>query len=190
MAPSCEQNALDEAYSLAYEELRKLARAVLRGDRAATLTPTTLVNEVWLKLSRSPQVADTSPLHFRRIAARAMRQVLVDAARRRHSQLHGGGLLKVCFEDSLAVPVAAQELEDVLTLDTALLALGKLSPRQAALVEGRFFGGLSWTESAEALGVSEATVMREWRSARAWLARQMRHRYSRDKSDVDAQEKV
>lgn len=182
MASESDSKALDVAYSLAYEELRKLAGAILRGDRAATISPTALVNEVWLKFCRSPQLAATSPLHFRRIAGRAMRQILVDAARRRQAEMHGGGLLKVAFDDSLSVSAPSQELEDLLTLNNALLALSKLSPRQAVLVEGRFFGGLSWAESAEALGISEATVMREWRSARAWLASQLRHRCLPDAS--------
>ena len=174
MTPAKDHQQLDELYSLAYEELRRLARAVLRSDRAATVTPTTLVNEAWLKLARSPQVADTSPLHFRRIAGRAMRQVLVDAARRRQAQIHGGGLLRVSFDDSIDAPAPARNLQDFLALDEALRALGRISPRQAELVEGRFFGGLSSAESAEALGVSEATVMRDWRAARAWLAVHMR----------------
>ena len=169
------QKLLDETYSIAYEELRRLARAVLRGDRAAAITPTTLVNEAWLKLSRSPQVANTSPLHFRRIAGRAMRQVLVDAARRRQSEIHGAGLVRVTFEESLWNSDPGTDLEDVLALDTALNTLNQLSPRQSQLVEGHFFGGLSWAESAETLGISEATVMREWRVAKAWLACQMRH---------------
>lgn len=175
MASAVDHRALDEIYSLAYEELRKLARAVLRSDRAATLTPTALVNEAWLKLARSPEVAETSALHFRRIAARAMRQVLVDAARRKHSQSRGGHQPQVSFDESLAVFAPIQDLDELLALHAALVVLSKLSPRQAQLVEERFFGGLSWAESAEALGISEATVMRDWRAARAWLACEMRH---------------
>jgi RNA polymerase sigma factor (TIGR02999 family) len=171
---AADHQALNDLYSLAYEELRRLARAVLRSDRAATVTPTTLVNEVWIKLARTPQVAQTSPLHFRRIAARAMRQLLVDAARRRHAQIHGGGLLRVSFCDSLDAPSVGSDLQDLLALDAALSALSKISPRQAQMVEGRFFGGLSSAELAEALECSEAAIMRDWRSARAWLACQMR----------------
>ncbi len=175
MTPAADHQALDQLYSLAYEELRRLARAVLRNDRAAAVTPTTLVNEAWIKLARSPHLAHTSPLHFRRIAARAMRQVLVDAARRRHAQIHGGGLLRVCFDESFEAPAPARDLQDLLALDAALCALSKISPRQAHLVEGRFFGGLSSAELAETLDCSEATIMREWRAARAWLACHMRH---------------
>jgi RNA polymerase sigma factor (TIGR02999 family) len=172
---SLDHQALDRLYSLAYEELRRLARAVLRSDGAASRTPTTLVNEAWLKLARSPEVADTSPLHFRRIAARAMRQVLVEAARRKRSQMRGGGQLHVTFDESLEVLSPSRELGELLSLDAALSALGKIAPRQAQLVEGRFFGGLSWVEAGESLGISEATVMREWRAARAWLAWHMKH---------------
>ncbi len=169
-----DQRVLDQVYSLAYEELRRLAKAVLRSDRAAGVTPTTLVNEAWIKLARSPQVANTSPLHFRRIAARAMRQVLVELARRRQSQMHGGGQIQVTFDESLGGIAPGRNLQQLLALDSALTALSKLCPRQAQLVEGHFFGGLSWAESAQSLEVSEATVMREWRAARAWLAIQMR----------------
>ncbi len=174
MTLTADHQALDQLYSLAYEELRRLARAVLRSDRAATVTPTTLVNEAWIKLARTPHVAQTSPLHFRRIAGRAMRQVLVDAARRRHAQIHGGGLLRVSFCDALDAPGPASDLQDLLALDAALCALGKISPRQAQMVEARFFGGLSSAELAETLQCSEATIMRDWRTARAWLACYMR----------------
>jgi RNA polymerase sigma factor (TIGR02999 family) len=173
-------DALDEVYSLAYEELRRLARAVLRSDRAASLTPTTLVNEAWIKLARSPEVANTSPLHFRRIAGRAMRQVLVEAARRKQSEIRGGGQPHVAFDESLTALPPVRKLSDLLELDAALSALGTISPRQAQLVEGRFFGGLSWAESAESLAISESTVMREWRAARAWLGLELRRGQQRD----------
>lgn len=175
MSSASEQRFFDEVYSLAYEELRKLARAVLRSDPGATLTPTTLVNEAWLKLMRSPQVAETSALHFRRIAARAMRQVLIEAARKKHSQIRGGGQVHISFEHVPAEPAFVQDISGLLALEEALTSLSEFSPRQAQLVEQRFFGGLSWVELAESLEISEATVMREWRAARAWLAGEMRH---------------
>ena len=171
-----QHDALDRVYSLAYEELRRLARAVLRSDQGASLTPTALVNEAWIKLARSPEVAHTSALHFRRIAGRAMRQVLVEAARRKQSQIRGGGVARVTFDESLTMLTPVKQLADLLELDEALATLGTISPRQAQLVEGRFFGGLSWAESAEALDISEATVMREWRAARAWLGCELRSR--------------
>lgn len=167
------RRALDELFSATYEELRRLASSVRRGDPSATLTPTALVNEAWLKLSATPEVADTSALHFKRIAARAMRQVLVEAARRRTAEKRGGGNVAfVTFDD--AVERAATTSEELLALDAALDALGRLSPRQAQLVESRFFGGLDVAEAAASLGVSEATALRDWRAAKAWLAAELR----------------
>jgi RNA polymerase sigma factor (TIGR02999 family) len=175
---AADRSALDEIYSLAYEELRGLARATLRGNRGATLTPTSLVNEVWIKLSSSPQLADTSPAHFRGIAGRAMRQVLIDSIRRKRAQQRGGGEMHVMFEDTMGGLIPSESVEDIMTLDAALTSLSKISPRQAQLVEGRFFGGLSWSESAEVTGISESTVMREWRAARAWLSLEIKARGS------------
>jgi RNA polymerase sigma factor (TIGR02999 family) len=169
-----ERQALDALFSMTYEELRRLASNVLRDDRNATLTPTALVNEAWLKLARAPEVAHTSPIHFKRIAARAMRQVLVEAARRRSSQSRGSGGFRVTFDESLLEAKEPSNAKDILALDTALEGLALISPRQAKLVEERFFGGLDVAESAALLNVSEATIMREWRSARAWLAREIR----------------
>ncbi len=167
-----DRRALDLVFSEAYEELRRLASSVRSGDPSATLSPTALVNEAWLKLAGSPHVAHTSPLHFKRIAARAMRQVLIEAARRRQADKRGGGVVFVTFEDSMGeTSTAADEL---LALDDALDALARLSPRQAMLVEARFFGGLELKETAELLAVSEATIVRDWRAARAWLAAELR----------------
>ncbi len=165
---------VDELFSLAYEELRRLAAVVRRGDPSATLTPTALVNEAWLKLAGSPPVGATSRLHFKRIAARAMRQVLVDAARRRDAAKRGSGQALVTFDDALEQ--AAASSDELLALDTALDALAQLNPRQAAMVESRFFGGLDVAETAELLGVSEATVLRDWRAAKAWLAHELTDR--------------
>jgi RNA polymerase sigma factor (TIGR02999 family) len=165
-----DREALDVLFGIAYAELRRIASGVLRGDANATLTPTSLVNEAWFKLARRPEVAQTSLLHFKRIAARAMRQVLVEAARRRSAQIRGNGSLKVSLDDIEIGASANEKGKDILALDAALDELNRISPRQARLVEGRFFGGLDIEESAESLGVSRATVMREWRSARAWLA--------------------
>jgi RNA polymerase sigma factor (TIGR02999 family) len=172
-APVAERRALDDLFSAAYEELRRLAATVRRGDPAATLSPTALVNEAWLKLADSPAVARTSPLHFKRIAARAMRQVLVEAARRRNADKRGGGAAVVTFDDAMSAIATA---DDVLGLDAALEALAQIEPRQALMVESRFFGGLDVAETAELLQVSEATVLRDWRAAKAWLARELRLR--------------
>ena len=162
------QQAIDEAFSLVYEELRRLATAVRRDDPRATLSPTTLVNEAGLKLAASPPAHFTSRVHFKRIAARAMRQVLIEAARRRHAAKRGGTGATVTFDEALGE--AASWGDDLLGLDEALQDLARLSPRQAQMVEYRFFGGLDVPETAAMLGVSEATVLRDWRAAKAWLA--------------------
>jgi len=167
-----DRRALDELFSVTYEELRRLAASVRRDDPSATLSPTALVNEAWLKLAGTPQVASTSRLHFKRIAARAMRQVLVEAARRRHAEKRGGGQLAVTLDEAL--DVGSTSGDDLLALDEALETLNRLEPRQAWMVESRFFGGLDVTETAQMLGVSEATVLRDWRAAKAWLARELR----------------
>ena len=166
------RRGLDRQFSEAYEELRRLATAVRRNDPTATMTPTGLVNEAWVKLARSPQFVATSKLHFKRIAARAMRQVLIEAARRRHADKRGPDALFVTFDD--AVEQVATTTDELLALDGALTDLARLNPRQAALVEHRFFGGLDVAETATLLGVSEATVLRDWRAARAWLASTLR----------------
>ena len=163
---------LDDLFSAAYEELRRLAAAVKRDDPAATLSPTALVNEAWLKLRQSPHVAQTSRVHFKRIAARAMRQVLIEAARRRRADKRGGDTSFVTFDDSFAD--AATCADDLLALDDALRDLARVEPRQAMLVESRFFGGLDVAETAELLSISEATVLRDWRAAKAWLAHELR----------------
>jgi RNA polymerase sigma factor (TIGR02999 family) len=164
---------LDAVFSAAYDELRRLARAIRRDDAAATIDPTALVNEAWLKLSATPGVVAASPLHFRRIAGRAMRQVLVESARRRHAHKRGGPeAVMVTLDNGLDAALAPSA--DVLVLDSALEELALVEPRQAAMIEARFFAGLSVAETAESLGVSEATVLRDWRVARAWLVDAMR----------------
>lgn len=164
--------ALDDLFSAAYEELRHLAAAVRRDDPSATLSPTALVNEAWLKLRQSPQLAHTSRVHFKRIAARAMRQVLIEAARRRQADKRGGNVALVTFDDS--IQDTATSADDLLALDEALRDLARMQPRQAMLVESRFFGGLDVAETAELLDISESTVLRDWRAAKAWLAHELR----------------
>ncbi len=163
-----QRRALDELFSVTYEELRRLASSVKRGDPSCTLNPTALVNEAWLKLAKYPALGVESPLHFKRIAARAMRQLLIEAARRRHAHKRGDGeAVYVSFEDSLAsTPSSTAEL---LALEDALQELARLDTRQSTIVESRFFGGLEIREIATLLHISEATVLRDWRAARAWL---------------------
>jgi RNA polymerase sigma factor (TIGR02999 family) len=167
---------LDRLFSATYEELRRLASSLRRDDPSATLNPTALVNEAWLKLAAGSGVTAESRLHFKRIAARAMRQVLVEAARRRTARKRGGpDAAFVTFDDALdVVPAQGAGTEVLLALDAALDRLAELSPRQAQMVESRFFGGFDVADTAALLGVSEATVMRDWRAARAWLALELR----------------
>jgi RNA polymerase sigma-70 factor, ECF subfamily len=171
--PVDDRDSLNYLFSATYEELRRLASSVRRGDPSATLNPTALVNEAWMKMAKSPEIAATSPLHFKRIAARAMRQILIEAARRRNARKRGGGRdVTVSFDDSYQKAPSCGE--DLLRLDRALDELARMNPRQAALVESRFFGGLDIPETATLLNVSEATVLRDWRAAKAWLAHELR----------------
>jgi RNA polymerase sigma-70 factor, ECF subfamily len=164
---------LEEMFSAAYEELRRLASAVKRDDRNATLSATTLVNEAFLKLAGAPRFKALSPLHFKRIVARAMRQVLVEAARRRQASKRGGdGIVFVTLDESVVEAITSTT--DLLALDAALERLARLHPRQAEMVVCRFFGGFDVVETAELLDVSEATILRDWRAARAWLAKEIK----------------
>lgn len=164
--------SLDDLFSATYEELRRLAASVRAGDAAATLNPTTLVHEAYLKLAGRLRLVPESELHFKRIAARAMRQVLVESARRRNAQKRGGGVAFVTFDDTADVTDATTD--ELLALDHALKALADAEPRQAQMVEYRFFGGFDMRETAALLQVSESTLLRDWRAARAWLLVQLR----------------
>lgn len=164
------RSRLDAYYTAAYEELRRLASAVGRRDASGTLNPTALVHEAWLKLAQSPDFASESGLHFKRIAARAMRQVLVEAARRRDARKRPDDAVRIEFDENTLGLTTSDRL---LALDDALQALARVSDRQAQVVEARFFGGLTVPEIADAIGVSEVTVMRDWRVARAWLTAEL-----------------
>lgn len=166
------RRALDDLFTATYQELRRLAASVRQSDPSVTLSPTTLVNEAWFKLASSPPASLASQLHFKRVAARAMRQVLVEAARRRHALRRGGDATFVTLDDGLdRTEAGARQL---LALNESLDELARISPRQALMIEARFFGGLDIPETAELLQVSEATVLRDWRTAKAWLARELR----------------
>jgi len=167
---------MDDVFSLTYEELRRLAHTVRGRDPSVTLNPTALVHEVWLKLATSPLFASMSPTHFKRIAARAMRQLLVEAARRRNALKRGGA-----GWEEVAMVNVADFLDEcpscdiqVLALHDALDELSKASPSQALMVELRYFGGLEISEIVEMEKISEATVFRELRAARAWLSLKLR----------------
>jgi RNA polymerase sigma factor (TIGR02999 family) len=159
-----DRGALDEVVPRVYDELRGLARSQLRRQPGATLDATGLVHEAYLKLARSGSLAAVSRCHFLAIAASAMRQILIDRARSASAQKRGGGGAPVTLtERTGGLELRADEL---LALDEAL---AELEPRQRFIVEGRFFGGMEERELAEALGISERTVRREWVKARAWL---------------------
>ena len=167
-----ERKRLDVLFSLTYEELRRLAATVRRGDPSLTLNTTALVNEAWLKLAGSPNFVSVSRLHFMRIAARAMRQLLIEAARRRAAGKRGSCVLMVTLGDIAGD--TKSDADELLALDAALEELAQLNPRQALMVEARFFGGLDASETAALLDVSLATLLRDWRAARAWLSRKLR----------------
>jgi RNA polymerase sigma factor (TIGR02999 family) len=169
-----DRQTLDHLFSVTYEELRALAQRIRRGESSHTLSPTGLVNEAWMKLARSTPPQFQSPLHFRRIAARAMRQLLVEAARRRLAGKRGGdGSVQFVTFDESVHDLAVTETQ-LLALDSALEELATSAPRQAEMIECRFFGGMDVTATATLLEISEATLMRDWRAAKAWLAQALR----------------
>lgn len=170
--PGLDRPELDRLFSATYEELRRLASSVRKGEAAVTLNPTALVNEAYIKLASSLRLVPESRLHFKRIAARAMRQVLVEAARRRSALKRGGDVALVTLDET--VDAAVECSDDLIALDVALDDLARMEPRQARIVEFRFFGGMDLTETAELLDVSESTIVRDWRAARAWLGRELR----------------
>lgn len=172
-----DQEAFDRVFDVVYEELRRLARQVRRGRASETLNTTALVHEAYLRLLPSRALGWESRGHFMGVAARAMRQVLVRAAERRTAAKRGGGAadleLKEAFQRPAGEHAGRVEPEQLLVLDEALDRLEGMSPRQARVVECRFFAGLSVEETADALDVSAPTVKRDWRAARAWLAREL-----------------
>ena len=164
--------ALDRLAPLVYQELRRIARGYMAHERPGhTLQATALVNEAYLRLIDVQGVRWQDRAHFLGICARAMRQILVDHARSRASQKHGGNQVTVQFDESLGVPESPHSY--LLELDDALNRLAVLDPRKSQVVELRFFGGLSLEETAEALKTSPRTVKRDWQLARAWLYREL-----------------
>ena len=158
-----------------HDELRALAASYLRRERPDhTLQPTALVHEAYLRLAGPDAPEWRNRAHFFGVAANLMRQILVEHARARHAAKRGGHAVKLSLEEASDVPVAVDV--DVLALDEAMQQLAQLDARQAQIVELRFFGGLSVEDSAEVLGISPATVKRDWTSARAWLYREMKQR--------------
>jgi RNA polymerase sigma factor (TIGR02999 family) len=158
---------------LVYDELRRLAGHYLRGERPGqTLQPTALVHEAYLRLLKDRPERWQNRAHFCAIAAHLMRQILIERARARDALKRGGGRPRVTFSEQLPAAADAPSA-DLLDIDNALTRLAALDPNQARIVELRFFGGLSIDETAEAMGISPATVKRHWALARAYLAREI-----------------
>ncbi len=156
-----------------YDELRRAAERCLRGERPDhTLQPTELVHEAYLKLIDQTKTAWQDRAHFIAVAARAMRQILIDHARGRLAQKRGGGAQRVTLDSAIAAPGSSSD-QDVLALHDALEKLGDLDPRAAQVAELRIFGGLSAPDTAEVIGASERTVRNDWVFARSWLTREL-----------------
>jgi len=163
---------LDSLFPRVYDELRRLAGALMRSERRDhTLEPTGLVHEAYLKLSRGGELAGIGRAHVLALAARAMRQILVDHARTRRRDKRGGGNLRVTLAEGVA---AVEPAWDILALDQALDRLARLDPQQVRIVELRFLAGLSVEEVAGLLAISPITVKRDTAVARAWLFRELK----------------
>ena len=169
-----EAAALEQIIPIVYHELRRMARRYMAGERQGhTLQTTALLHEVYLKLIDSQKVNWQNRVHFFALCAQLMRRILVDFARSRGYQKRGGGAQKITLVEDLLGP--RERGRDLVALDDALKALAELDPRKIRVVELRFFGGLSEEEIAEVLKISTDTVLRDWKMAKLWLAREMRH---------------
>ncbi|MEM6328076.1 MAG: sigma-70 family RNA polymerase sigma factor [Bacteroidota bacterium] len=166
-----DDDALDRLFPLVYAELRRLAASVRQGPSLATMNTTALVHEAYLRLADGDLADFEGRGHFLGVAAKAMRHVLVDHARRRSAQKRGGDLARVDLTAAVSLASSPDSDATVLALDRALDRLAMVDERKARVVECRFFGDLSVEETASALGVSAPTVKRDWRMAQAWLYR-------------------
>ena len=167
------QDALDELVPIVYQELRRQAHRYLRGEQKAdSLQTTALIHETYLRLLGCQKVSWKSRAHFFAVAAQMMRRILVDYARSRCSQKRGGNLRKTTLDQGLILSVARDS--DLVALDDALNELASMDERRSRVVELRFFGGLSIEETAQVLGVCPDTVVRDWRLAKVWLAREVK----------------
>lgn len=166
------REASERLFELLYEDFRRLAAMYLKKERAGhTLQPTALVHEAYLRMIDQTRVAWHGRTHFFAVGAQAMRRILVDHARKQRRLKHGGGRYRVQLGENMAVSPRSDE--DLLAVDEALTRLAQVDPRQATIVELRFFGGLSVEEVAEVLGISKRTVEKEWTMVRAWLRREL-----------------
>jgi len=167
-----DQAALDKLLQLVYQELRRIARRYMRGERAGhTLESAALVNEAYLRLIDIKKIDWQNRAHFFAMSARLMRRILVDHARSRNYAKRDGALQRLSLGE--ADQLAGERDVDLVALDDALKSLAEMSEHQSRIVELRFFGGLTIEETAEVLGVSHATVERDWAVARAWLRREL-----------------
>ncbi|MBD3335695.1 MAG: sigma-70 family RNA polymerase sigma factor [Candidatus Eisenbacteria bacterium] len=167
------RSSVDRLFPLVYDELRRLAQAHMRDQRADhTLQATALVHEAYLKLIDQTRVRWNSRAHFLAIAGRAIRQILIDHARRKGRLKRWGGQRRVSLDDALSI-FAQGPNPDALAMDEALRKLGRLYPQHERVVEMRFFGGMTNEEAAEVIGVSTRTIERRWRFGRAWLYREL-----------------
>ena len=168
-----DKTAHDRLVPLVYEQLHRLAQRYMRRERPGhTLQTTALVHEAYVRLIGTENVRWQNRAHFFAVSARLMRRILVDFARAKHNLKRGGNALQVTMDEALAV--SSEPSKDLLALDEALNALIVLNPRQAEIVELRYFGGLKEEEIAEVLKVSLRTVQQDWRLARLWLYRELR----------------
>ena len=167
------REALDDLLPLVYDELHRQAHRFLRRERRNhTLQTTALIHEVYLKLVDQARVSWQNREHFFAVSANVMRQILVNYANARQRKKRGGSAEKLDFDESLLIVVKKSDV-DLLGLDEALTRLGKMDKQQEQIVELRYFGGLTIEETAEALGVSPATIKRDWRMTKAWLHREL-----------------
>lgn len=165
--------AFDELFSLVYEDLRRMAHRVRRNDQRATVNTLGLVHEAWLRMRRSPELAARPEPEFKSIAAKAMRQLLIEAARRRNALKRGGKeVMAVPYDEALDHGSKADD--ELLALDLALHDLERVDPRLARVVEYHYFGGMSMNETAAMLGIAPTTAERDWRAAKARLAMQIK----------------
>jgi RNA polymerase sigma factor (TIGR02999 family) len=167
-----EKSALDQLMPMVYDELKRLASAYMRRQKPGhSLQTVDLVNEAYMRLVDSNRVNWQDRNHFYAIAAQIMRRLLVDSARKRHSQKRGGGQVQVTLDEYVEVTVEVGT--DLAALDDALNQLANLNPRHSRIIELRYFGGLTEEQTAEVLGVSSRTIRRDWTIARAWLYREL-----------------
>ncbi|MFN0109978.1 MAG: sigma-70 family RNA polymerase sigma factor [Blastocatellia bacterium] len=181
-----EAGAEEELYELVYAELHRMAhRYMSRENPGQTLQTTALVNEAYLKMANARSLGWQGQAHFYAVSARIMRQILVDRARSKQAEINGGGLKPVSTDDAGEIPAAKNEI-DYLALNEALDRLAQTDQRKSQIVELRFFGGLENKEIAEVLKVSEDTVMRDWRFAKAWLKGELNGEHSHESDNGTA----